>query len=251
MVMDFDHEDITVVCDNAEVPSDETNLAHRAASIFFHQLERKQNQQNRWPGNRGVAITLQKQIPVAAGLGGGSSNAAMVLKHLNQHYEHPFSATELHALGLAVGADVPFFLFRKPAIASGVGEKLKIYNGLKPLPILLVCPELHVSTHAVYKNLNLGLTKCKKKLKKVLFDGSFFNVRQHLCNDLETVTISVYPELHEIKERLLDLNAMGALMTGSGPAVFGIYADKQRVHHAFDELQNDGRWRLYIAEMLT
>ena len=76
-------------------------------------------------------------------------------------------------------------------------------------------------------------------------------MRQHLCNDLETVTISVYPELHEIKERLLALNALGALMTGSGPTVFGIYADRQRVHHAFDELKKDGRWQLYIAEMLT
>ena len=249
--MDFDRQDVTVSCDHADVPSDETNLAHQAAGIFFQHFKERPPKQNSPSASRGVSISIQKNIPVAAGLGGGSSNAAMVLEHLNQHYGRPFSPTELNELGLAIGADVPFFLFRKPAIASGVGEKLKKYNNLKALPILLVCPDVHVSTHRVYKNLNLGLTKCEKKLKKIFFNGSVFDIRQHLCNDLETVTLSVYPELHEIKERLLGLKALGALMTGSGPAVFGVYADRQGVHHAFDELQKDGRWRLYIAEMLT
>jgi 4-diphosphocytidyl-2-C-methyl-D-erythritol kinase len=251
ILMDFDRENISVSCDDADVPSDETNLAHRAATIFFHNLKKQPNEQNNRSDPQGISISIHKKIPVAAGLGGGSSNAAMVLEHLNQYYGQPFSAAELNELGLAIGADVPFFLFHKPAIAAGVGEKLKKYNGLKALPILLVCPNFHVSTRAVYKNLNLGLTKCEKKLKKILFGGSVFNVQQHLCNDLETVTLPLYPELYEIKERLLDLHALGALMTGSGPAVFGIYADKQRVHHAYDELQKDDRWRLYIAEMLT
>jgi 4-diphosphocytidyl-2-C-methyl-D-erythritol kinase len=248
--MNFDQDDVTVHCDDGDVPNDETNLAHRAAAIFFDELKNNPFKRDSRSGPKGVAIVIKKEIPVAAGLGGGSSNAAMVLAHLNRYYGQPFSATELNALGRAVGADVPFFLFRKPAIATGIGEKLKKYNGLKPLPILLVCPNFHVSTRAVYKNLNLGLTKCEKKLKNFLFDSSGFDVKQHLCNDLETATMSTYPELYEIKEKLLNLHALGALMTGSGPAVFGIYADNKSVHHAFEELQKDNRWRLYVADML-
>jgi 4-diphosphocytidyl-2-C-methyl-D-erythritol kinase len=248
--MNFEQEEITVHCDDVDVPSDETNLAHQAAAIFYDELDNNPSKRNSRSGPKGVAIFIKKEIPVAAGLGGGSSNAAMVLGHLNRYYGQPFSATELNALGRAVGADVPFFLFQKPAIATGIGEKLKKYNGLKPLPVLLVCPKFHVSTRAVYKNLNLGLTKCEKKLKKFLFNGSVFNVKQHLCNDLETVTIPAYPELFEVKEKLLNLNALGALMSGSGPTMFGIYADNKSVHHAYDELQKDNRWRVYIAEML-
>jgi 4-diphosphocytidyl-2-C-methyl-D-erythritol kinase len=248
--MEFNRHDITVFCDDPHVPSDESNLAHRAATVFFNHLKKQPNKQDRLPGPQGVSISIQKKIPVAAGLGGGSSNAAMVLEHLNLHCGQPFSDIEMDELGLTIGADVPFFFFKKPAIASGIGEKLKEYNGLKALTILVVCPEFHVSTEAVYKNLNLGLTKCEKKLKKILFDGSVFDAQQHLCNDLETVTLPAHPELYEIKERLMGLNALGALMTGSGPAVFGIYPDKKSVHHAFDELCKENRWRLFIAEML-
>ena len=248
--MNFEQEDITVHCNAADVPSDETNLAYRAAVIFYDELKNNPPKKHSRSGLKGVGIVIKKEIPVAAGLGGGSSNAAMVLGHLNQYYGHPFSTAELNDLGRAVGADVPFFLFRKPAIATGIGEKLKKYNGLKPLPVLLVCPNFHVSTRAVYKNLNLGLTKCEKKLKKFLFDGSVFDAKRHLCNDLETVTVPAYPELYEIKQKLLNLNALGALMTGSGPAMFGVYADNKSVRHAFDELQKDNRWRLYIAEIL-
>jgi 4-diphosphocytidyl-2-C-methyl-D-erythritol kinase len=248
--MDFGQEGVAIYCDDANVPSDESNLAHKAATVFFDKIKKNPFKQHRRPGPEGVAISIKKKIPVAAGLGGGSSNAAMVLAHLNQYYGQPLSAAELNALGRTVGADVPFFLFQKPAIATGIGEKLKKYNGLKPLPVLLVCPNFHVSTQAVYKNLNLGLTKCEKKLKEFLFGMPVFDVKQHLCNDLETVTISAYPELYEIKEKLLNLHALGALMTGSGPAVFGIYADKKSVQHAFDELRKGDRWRLHIAEML-
>jgi 4-diphosphocytidyl-2-C-methyl-D-erythritol kinase len=250
IVMDFDRDAISVHCDNADVPNGETNLAYRAATIFYDELKKNRSRNNSGVSTEGVAISIEKKIPVAAGLGGGSSNAASVLAHLNRYHGQPFSPAELNALGRDIGADVPFFLLQKPAIATGIGEKLKKYNRLKPLPLLLVCPNFHVSTQAVYKNLNLGLTKCENKLKKFLFDNSVFDAKQHLCNDLEAVTISAYPELHEIKENLLRLHALGALMTGSGPAVFGIYADKKSVHHAFDELRGDGRWRLYIAEML-
>jgi 4-diphosphocytidyl-2-C-methyl-D-erythritol kinase len=248
--MDFDQEDITVYCDDVNVPGDETNLAHRAAVVFFDELKKNPAEWENRSILRGVAISIEKNIPVAAGLGGGSSNAATVLAQLNQYYGRPFSSAELKALGRAVGADVPFFLFRKPAIATGIGEKLKKYNGLKPLPLLLVCPDFHVSTQTVYKKLNLGLTKCEKKISKFLFNKSVFDAKQHLCNDLEAVTVSACPELREIKEKLLRLHALGALMTGSGPAVFGVYADSKHVRHAFDELRKDGRWRLYMAEML-
>ena len=111
----FGAKETTVACDHPNVPEDETNLAFGAASLFLKALNK----------NEGVKIFIQKQIPVAAGLGGGSSNAAAVFLGLNRYYGYPFSTEELMSMGLSIGADVPFFIFQRPAIASGIGEKLE------------------------------------------------------------------------------------------------------------------------------
>ena len=154
-------------------------------------------------GPGGVSIFIEKHIPVAAGLGGGSSNAGRTLLHLNQYHGWPFSAAEISHMGLAIGADVPFFLQEKPAVATGIGECLEIYRGLPVLPIVVACPDISVSTAAVYKKLNLGLTKCGKKLKKFFSNKSTFDVKHDLCNDLETVAIPEYPVISDIKRELL------------------------------------------------
>ena len=162
IALTFGKRDIPVICAHPQVPQDQTNLAQVAAGLFFNNHTRHSDVRD-----QGVQIAITKRIPVAAGLGGGSSDAAAVLVGLNRHYDNPFSRHELRAMGQKIGADVPFFIDRKPAIATGIGEKLKPYNHLKPLKVLLVYPGFGVSTAAVYEKLNLGLTKCEKTLKDV------------------------------------------------------------------------------------
>ena len=247
MTFDFEAPEISVRCDNPEVPDNEGNLAFKAANLFYDRL-------SAIPGDAmesgGVSIFIEKHIPVAAGLGGGSSNAGRTLLYLNQYHGDPFSAVEMNRMGLALGADVPFFLQQKPAVATGIGEYLEIYSRLQTLPMVLVCPDISVSTAVVYKKLNLGLTKCGKKLKNFFSDTSAFDVNQYVCNDLETVTTSEYPVILDIKRKLMQLGADAALMTGSGPAVFGIYSDSRKARRAFDLLSTHDRWRLFAAETL-
>jgi 4-diphosphocytidyl-2-C-methyl-D-erythritol kinase len=202
------HTNIAVSCNHPLVPEDESNLAAAAAKLFFKTLKK----------NEGVNIFIQKQIPVAAGLGGGSSNAAAVLLGLNRYYGYPFSKEDLMSMGLS---------------------------------ILLVSPGFSVSTAEVYKKLNLGLTKCKKKLKKFLLNNQRFDPRSHLCNDLESVTASKYPVINTVKKALLSHGALGALMSGSGPAVFGLFSDLERASQANHALNRAYGWEVYLAEMIT
>jgi 4-diphosphocytidyl-2-C-methyl-D-erythritol kinase len=153
-------------------------------------------------------------------------------------------------MGSLLGADVPFFLFGRPAIAKGIGEQLASYEKLKDYTILLVCPEFAVSTAWVYKNLNLRLTKCEKKLKNFLFGKPLYEVGQHLCNDLESVTTERHPEILQIKQKLIEMNAKGALMSGSGPSVFGIYEEPARAESAYDALAREGNWQVFITKAL-
>ena len=209
-----DHEGVVeIYCSHPMVPADATNLAHRAASLFQSQLHSAE----------GVKIHLKKHIPVGAGLGGGSSNAASVLLALNTYYGHPFSLKHLMEMGRKLGADVPFFIFQKPAIATGIGEKLEVFEGDLKYHILLLYPGFSVSTAEVYQNLNLGLTKDKKKPTSNHLKRNSFNPAVHLTNDLEQVTALKYPVINLAKEKLLNLGAVGALMSGSGPTVFGLF----------------------------
>ena len=125
------------------------------------------------PPGFGLRIHIEKKIPVGAGLGGGSSNAAAVLTALNHHFDRPLSTPALMALGARIGADVPFFIFGRPALAEGIGDRLDPFPHLTPWTALLVYPNEAVSTAWVYKNLNLRLTKDEKKLSKFHFDGRF------------------------------------------------------------------------------
>jgi 4-diphosphocytidyl-2-C-methyl-D-erythritol kinase len=232
---------IAVSCNHPLVPEDESNLASIAAHLFLKTLKK----------NESVNIIIQKQIPVAAGLGGGSSNAAAVLLGLNRYYGYPFSKEDLMSMGLSIGADVPFFIFQRPAIATGIGEKLKAYPGLENLSILLISPGFSVSTAEVYKKLNLGLTKCKKKLKGFPLNNQRFDPRCHLCNDLEAVTASKYPVINTVKNALLSHGALGALMSGSGPTIFGLFSDSDRASQANHALFRIFGWKMYLADLIT
>jgi 4-diphosphocytidyl-2-C-methyl-D-erythritol kinase len=229
---------IEIDCSHSDVPADDTNLAHRAASLFQSNLNSAQ----------GVNIHLNKKIPVAAGLGGGSSNAASVLLALNAHYDHPFTREQLMEMGLALGADVPFFIFQKPAIATGIGEKLEAFQGELPYHILLLYQGFNVSTAETYQNLNFGLTNDQKNPTNDSLKRDRFDPVCHLTNDLERVTVAKYPEIGSAKEKLLNLGAIGALMSGSGPTVFGLFDNAETAKSARQSLTADKNLKLFLVD---
>jgi len=220
-------------CSGNEVPENRENLVYRAAALFL-----QATQGRRGGPESGVDITLTKRIPVAAGLGGGSSDAAATLKGLNKLYECGCSAVELAEIGLQLGADVPFFLADAPAaLATGIGEILQPVEPLRGYSVLLVNPGFPVSTRWVYQTFALTKKENTSNLKNsqegvvepFTLSGSLQVVPQGavLFNDLETVTVSRYPEVGRLKKGLLQNGAASALMSGSGPTVFGLFADRQ------------------------
>jgi 4-diphosphocytidyl-2-C-methyl-D-erythritol kinase len=237
----FKTDKTTVSCDDPQVPDNGNNLAYKAANCFFRKLNSPEH----------VGISIEKHIPVAAGLGGGSSNAATVLRELNEYYNYPFSREQLADMGLSIGADVPFFIYQKPAIATGIGEALKPCYGLEAYEILLIFPGFSVSTADAYKKLNLGLTKYEKKLNYSLFQDPSFNLQSHLHNDLESITIAQYPEIIAVKESLLNYGATGALMSGSGPSVFGIFPDSDAAQKTKLALSKNKKWKVYLVKLLV
>ncbi len=246
--LDFGGTGICVTCAHPGVPEDGSNLVVRSARLYLEAALVDDA-----PPVSGLTIHIEKKIPVGAGLGGGSSDAAAVLTALNNYFAQPLSTPELMALGARIGADVPFFIFDGPALATGIGDRLQPFPYLTPWTALLVYPNEVVSTAWVYKNLNLRLTKDEKKLSKFHFDGRFFNVDEHLVNDLESVTEMAFPVIKAIKRLLLAHGAAGAMMSGSGSTVFGLFADPQRAISARTALCNNQQsqnWTLFIADLL-
>ncbi len=239
---------IRIACTDPAVPTDDSNVAHQAARIFNSRVTRR-----RGVLPLGVDIDITKRIPVGAGLGGGSSDAAAVLYGLNEQCGYPFRREELMEMGLEIGADVPFFLFGQPAIATGIGEILVPCRNLTAYTVLLLYPGISVSTAEVYKNLDLGLTNCEKKLKDfVLKDGSF-DVAFHLCNDLETVTLDRYPQVKAAKTAVSGCGARGVLMSGSGSTVFGLFENASAAHRAMRTLarNNASEWLVFLTDLVV
>ena len=210
-------EKVELFCDTPEIPNDETNLVVKAARLL----------QKHFPGScAGVNITLKKSIPSGAGLGGGSGNAAGVLLALNHLWDLKISRENLIAISAELGSDVPFFLMSPCAIGTGKGEILEPINNPINLYILMIYPNLPLSTPWVYGNLKLKLTKHKNNisiLANFLMRSEFAQLGAALYNDLEPVVFKRYPEILEIKNELLRSGAGGALLSGSGSTVFGIF----------------------------
>lgn len=229
---------ITVRCDSAAIPAGEGNIAYRAAREMLDLCGRP----------CGIAIEIKKNIPVAAGLGGGSSDAAAVLVACNRLLETGLGRDRLAEIGTRLGMDVPFFLYGPTALAQGRGELLTNIPSPPKIWVLLVNPGFETSTAWVYKNLNYGLTK--KGDCTNIAGLKVSQIARSLHNDLETVTAAAHPVIGEMEKCLLDAGALGVLMSGSGPTVFGIFEDEKACSAAAQALQTKG-WRLYPAETLT
>ncbi len=232
---------IEVFCRHKDVPEGSLNIAYKAAALFFKTLGIKGN----------LKVNIEKKIPVAAGLGGGSSNAAAVLCWLNQKYDYPFTHKKLMEMGLFIGADVPFFIFGKPAFATGIGEKLKKCLNIKPYYSVLINQNILVSTSDVYNNFNLGLTKSKKKIIKDTFDKGKLITAFNLYNDLESVTISDYRQIGFAKNILLQYGAEGVLMSGSGPTVFGLFNKIHEAESACMNIKKKYDWKVFTTSLMV
>lgn len=239
-VLDFEviPEQVELAWEGLPVAVDKDNLVRKAAEAFFVKSGVK----------GGVSVRVTKNIPIAAGMGGGSSDAAATLLSLNHLWSAPLSPGGLKGLALQLGADVPFFLDPRPSIARGVGEVLEPVDRWPDLWYVIVTPPVQVSTAWVYANLRLGLTSNEyDRIKNILHRESPV-ISQFLENDLEAVTSAKFPIVDRIKKALLDAGAEGALMTGSGPSVFGVFGSRNKAGQAREKILPHDFGRVLLAE---
>lgn len=215
------------------LPVDENNLVFKAAKLMKEEFRIKE----------GVRITLQKFIPVAAGLAGGSSDAAAVMVGMNRMFNLGVKQSRLMELGQKIGADVPFCIMRGTALAEGIGEKLTPLPPMPKCPILIAKPAISVSTKHVYENLKLNdFTEHPKidKLMEELEKKNLAGIASNMGNILESVTIPEYPVIREIKKLMKENGALGAMMSGSGPTVFGLFQNEKDIRKAYDAMKQSG-----------
>lgn len=233
---------IVVECaDDFNVPSGEDNIVYRATKEIMAYSNK----------NVGVHVKIKKNIPSGAGMGGGSSNAASVLAGLNQLLKINLSKEKLIRIGLRFGADIPFFLYGSPAIATGVGENLVKVKRLPHMPVVIVFPNVNVTTKWVFERYQPnGDHHPEMEIPREFATKKAVVKMMH--NDLESVTCRQYPIVNELKDRLIKYGAMAAQMTGSGPSVFGIFTDQEAAQKAGKKLSSktDAGWRVFVAETI-
>ena len=231
---------LRVTCDHPQVPAGEKNLAYRAASLLMRAAGVVES----------LDIHIRKRIPVGAGLGGGSTDAAATLVGLNKLLKLRYSAARLEKLAVDLGADVPFFIRARPSRARGVGEKLTPLKNIRPWWVVILYPGFAVSTAWVYSNVPQNLTKfhVNTRLYTLLTRAPKF--ADLLVNDLEAVTVKRYRRIKLMKDSLVKMGAAGALMTGSGSAVFGIFGSREKANKAYRTLRRTDDIQAFIAQVI-
>jgi 4-diphosphocytidyl-2-C-methyl-D-erythritol kinase len=225
---------ISITTDHPGLPVGKSNLVYRAVQSFLKGSDYK----------GGVFVKIRKRIPLGAGLGGGSSNAATALKAMNQLLNARLSQKELTSMGLEIGADVPFFFFEGAAIASGIGEQLKRIS-LPELWYILIYPNFEVSTRWAYQNFLLTKKEFHFSLNRLWKTPQ--GVSRLLSNDLEKVVSRKYPQIDVMKEMLYGAGALGASMTGSGPTVFGIFSEEGGASEAYKKIKETAEEKGWIV----
>ncbi len=224
---------IRITTDSGELPVGEDNLIYKAARLLTE------------TGNvqEGVEIHLDKHIPIAAGMAGGSSDAAATLLGLNDLFSLGMSEERLRELGVRIGADVPYCIMGGTALAEGIGELLTPLPPAPPCVLLIAKPDIQVSTKYVYEHLDAaGVWQHPDidGMRLAIENGDLSGVTARLGNVLETVTAERYPVIGQIKEEMLAQGALGSLMSGSGPTVFGIYREEKQARQARETLKRQG-----------
>ena len=229
--------------DQKKLPVDETNLVIKAAKL----LQQKTGTQY------GVEILLEKSIPIGAGLGGGSGNAAFTLMGLNMLWKLNLKQNNMKKLALSLGSDVPFFMSGPTAIGKGRGEILTPFENRLIIPVVVVFPNIFISSASIYKELNWGLTSKSKDiniLSSLLAEGKIAELGTCLYNDLETIICKKHPILTKIKEKLLQSGAIGALVSGSGSSVFGLFLQPETARKATTKLFGKD-WQVFLTETIN
>ena len=233
---------IWLKCDVKWLPCDERNIAYKAAALMIETFGIKE----------GVSISIRKRIPVAAGLAGGSADCAAVIKGMNEIFKLGLDEEKLMELGSKLGSDVPFCIMEGTALAEGTGNKLTRIESCPELNMVLVKLPVSVSTATVYKNLNcyeLPFHPDTEKMLVYIKNKDDEGIASALSNVLETVTIKMHPRIDTIKDKLVEKGALGAVMSGSGPTVFGIFADKQAACEAADSLRSEMKLKnVYVVK---
>ena len=220
---------IVVTTDREDLPGDEGNLAYQAARLVMETCSIEE----------GVKIELQKRIPMAAGMAGGSTDAAAVFHGMNEMFELGMSEDEMCALGVKIGADIPYCIRGGTALAEGIGEILTKLPDALDCIVLIAKPDIDVSTKYVYENLHAEKLDCHPDIdgmRAAIEAGDLRGVAERMGNVLETVTVNAYPVIGEIKEAMKKRGAWNALMSGSGPTVFGIFEEEEKARAAYADI---------------
>ncbi|WP_017754914.1 4-(cytidine 5'-diphospho)-2-C-methyl-D-erythritol kinase [Calidifontibacillus oryziterrae] len=225
----IDENKIRIVTQNRFVPDDERNLAYQAAKLL----------KERYEVNKGVEISISKVIPVAAGLAGGSSDAAATLRGLNQLWGLDLTIDELARLGAEIGSDVSFCVYGGTAIATGRGEKIEHIISPPPCWVILAKPTIGVSTADIYRNLKLDEVNHPdiEAMVQAINNQDFKSICENVGNVLESVTLRLYPEVNHIKSKMINFGADAVLMSGSGPTVYGLVQYQSRLQRIYNGLR--------------
>ena len=239
-------EDVTsgieVVCEHPRVPSGSGNICYQAV-VALQKIATVPH---------GIRIVIKKNIPVGAGLGGGSSDCAAVLMFLNKHWRLGLSLEELSEIGLTLGSDVPFFIYGGTMYAQGRGEILTPISVDRAYACLLVYPGIGISTAWVYRNYKISLTNMQKKckLQNILPQTGVVGFGRCLRNDLESVILPEYPVIASIKKRLKQMGALVSLMSGSGSTVFGLFDPEKEIESKWPEVFPETEFRVFLTRPL-
>ena len=224
---------IIIKVDAMELPTDENNLIYKATKLLFEKRDVKE----------GVEITLTKRIPIAAGMAGGSTDAAAALVGINRLFDLGFSMEELKEVGVKIGADVPYCIEGGTALSEGIGEILTKLPDAPDCFVVVAKPEISVSTKYVYENLHANELKYHPDIDgmvEAIRNQDLAGVCKRMENVLETVTEKKYPVISQLKQMLLEAGAENSLMSGSGPTVFDIFKEEEKAKEALKKVEESG-----------